>query len=168
MAAEQPPSFASLLSRFRGALGLTQEELAERAGLSARAISDLERGLKTRPRAYTVQQLADALRLSAADRATFEEAVLTASAGTRAGERPPEGGYLGALPDRPLVAREEERERLRALLQAAAEGAGQLVLLHGELGVGKTRLAQELMLEALSRGFLVTTGRCYAAEHAAP
>ena len=38
-------SFAALLRQHRQALGLTQEELAERAGLSGRAISDLEREL---------------------------------------------------------------------------------------------------------------------------
>jgi serine/threonine-protein kinase len=168
MAAEQPPSFASLLSRFRVALGLTQEEVAERAGLSARAISDLERGVKTRPRAYTVRQLAGALRLSAADRAVFEQAALAAGSGPQVDYERSVGGFLGAVPASPLVAREEERERLRAVLEGVAGGAGQLLLLSGEAGVGKTRLAQEVMVEARGRGYLVATGRCYAAERATP
>src|SRR5947209_5814584 len=63
--------FGPLLLNYRTAVGLTQEELAERAGISVRSISDLERGIKTRPRSYTVRQLADALKLSPADRARF-------------------------------------------------------------------------------------------------
>ena len=51
------------------AAALSQEELAERAGLSVRAISDLERGVHRVPRLETVRMLADALALSEADRA---------------------------------------------------------------------------------------------------
>jgi transcriptional regulator with XRE-family HTH domain len=35
------------LKKFRQAAGLTQEELADRAGISARTVSDVERGLRT-------------------------------------------------------------------------------------------------------------------------
>ncbi len=52
-------SFASLLRAFRVAAELTQEELAERSGVSVRAISDLERGVKTRPQRATVELLSD-------------------------------------------------------------------------------------------------------------
>ena len=58
------PPFARLLRQHRLGRGLTQEELAERARLSARAISDLERGLKRAPRASTVRLLAEALELT--------------------------------------------------------------------------------------------------------
>jgi predicted ATPase/class 3 adenylate cyclase/DNA-binding XRE family transcriptional regulator len=70
----QAPDFSTLLRRYRRSAGLTQEELAERAGLSARGISDLERGLKHRPHRDTVQLLADALQLTGEDRGTFEAA----------------------------------------------------------------------------------------------
>ncbi len=59
-----PLPFAVLLRRHRRAVGLTQEALAERAGLSLRAVSDLERGVKTRPHRDTVALLAAALGLS--------------------------------------------------------------------------------------------------------
>jgi transcriptional regulator with XRE-family HTH domain len=42
------PAFGALLRRYREEAGLTQEALAERAGLSARGISDLERGIRHR------------------------------------------------------------------------------------------------------------------------
>ena len=43
MSSHQIPPFADLLKRHRLAAGLSQEELAERAGLSPRGVSDLER-----------------------------------------------------------------------------------------------------------------------------
>jgi transcriptional regulator with XRE-family HTH domain len=50
-------SFAVVLKRERLAAGLTQEALAERATLSARAISDLERGVKQTPHQQTIERL---------------------------------------------------------------------------------------------------------------
>jgi tetratricopeptide (TPR) repeat protein len=67
-----------------------------------------------------------------------------------------------------LVARDEELVRLLSALDAVAGGAGRLVLLAGEPGVGKTRLAQEVTLEARNRGFLVATGRCYEPSQGIP
>src|SRR5919197_5989089 len=55
------PTFATLLRRYRQAAGLSQEELAERAGLSARTVGDLERGGSHAPRKDTVELLAQAL-----------------------------------------------------------------------------------------------------------
>ena len=55
--------FAGLLRMHRAEAGLTQEELAERAGLSPDAISALERGVRRRPQRQTVELLATALRL---------------------------------------------------------------------------------------------------------
>jgi transcriptional regulator with XRE-family HTH domain len=42
--------FSQLLPRYRSAAGLTQDQLSVRSGLSARAVSDLERGLHRAPR----------------------------------------------------------------------------------------------------------------------
>ncbi len=68
------PSFGALLKRYRLAAGLTQEELAERAGLSVRAISDLERGLHRSPQKETINLLADALRLDPQNRIALQDA----------------------------------------------------------------------------------------------
>src|ERR671936_2032422 len=63
--------FGPLLRHARLRGGLTQEALAERARLSWRTISDLERGVKQRPRCETVALLAEALRLPEPERAAF-------------------------------------------------------------------------------------------------
>jgi predicted ATPase/transcriptional regulator with XRE-family HTH domain len=65
---ETTMSFSSLLRRLRSAASLSQEDLAERAGLSKRGISDLERGARLAPRPETVRMLADALELGDAER----------------------------------------------------------------------------------------------------
>ena len=171
--------FGELLKRYRLAAGLSQEELAERAGLSPRGVSDLERGARTQPRPGTVRLLADALGLGGDDRAAFVAAARRTSAltetptasdsssegATDSSEPPhlllPIGGFLGALPDSPLVARNAEMKQLDALLLTVAHGAGRFVMLDGEPGVGKTRLAQEVMLSARNLGFLIAAGRCY-------
>jgi transcriptional regulator with XRE-family HTH domain len=64
-------SFAVLLRRLRKAAFLTQEDLAHAARLSARAISDLERGLTRRTRKDTAHKLADALNLTGSSREDF-------------------------------------------------------------------------------------------------
>jgi class 3 adenylate cyclase len=54
---------------------MTQEALAERAGLSARTVSDLERGLYQAPHRDTVARLAEALQLSQSKQAVLEAAI---------------------------------------------------------------------------------------------
>lgn len=158
-------SFGVLLKRYRRAAGLTQEALAARAGYSAVYIRMLERGVRT-PLPATAALLADALELAADERAALAATAARRrdnSAGVgRGSEAPlPTGGFLGALPPGPLVAREAELGQIAFALDAVLGGSGRLVLLAGEPGVGKTRLAQEVMLAARQRGCLVASGRCY-------
>jgi DNA-binding XRE family transcriptional regulator len=64
---EEPAvTFAGLLRRLRAEAGLTQEELAEAAGLSPRSVSDLERGVNRTARKQSAVLLAGALGLSGA------------------------------------------------------------------------------------------------------
>jgi transcriptional regulator with XRE-family HTH domain len=70
--AEPSVTFAGLLRKLRTEARLTQEELAEAAGLSPRSVSDLERGIASTPRRETVRLLADALHLPGPGRADFE------------------------------------------------------------------------------------------------
>ena len=66
--AEGRGTFAELLRQHRLAAGLTQEALADRAGLSVRGIADLERGARRYPHFHTLRSLAQALELDPADR----------------------------------------------------------------------------------------------------
>jgi class 3 adenylate cyclase/tetratricopeptide (TPR) repeat protein len=80
----------------------------------------------------------------------------------------PIGGFLGALPSGPLVGRDDEVVRIRNAIEAASRGEGRLLVLDGEPGVGKTRLAQETTLELRNRGFLITTGSSVESRQSIP
>ncbi len=127
-------SFGRLLRQARTAAALSQEELAERAGLSARGISDLERGLHRAPRLETVRMLAGALGLDDASRAALLAAARPEPAGTVART------HTSSLPVPPtrLVGREREVATLTVLLR---QDAVRLLTLTGPGGSGKTRLA---------------------------
>src|SRR5947209_11588838 len=73
MVATDPSAFGVLLRKYRADARLTQEELAERAGISARVVSDLERGVTQTPQRHTIQSLVDALDLSGDHRILFRK-----------------------------------------------------------------------------------------------
>jgi predicted ATPase/DNA-binding XRE family transcriptional regulator len=168
-------ALGSLLRRYREAVGLSQEELAERAAISVRGVSDLERGLRRRPYPATMRRLASALELTPEDRAKLLAAAQASAPEpmpptTRqpsVAESRPHGGsvesgaYLGARATLGLVGRQRELAQVEDALEGALGGSGQMVLLTGEAGIGKTRLAQELASIAAARGCIVATGRCY-------
>jgi DNA-binding SARP family transcriptional activator len=64
----------------------------------------------------------------------------------------------------PLVGRQAEWEQLLAVWRAAYHGAAQVVLLVGEAGIGKTRLAEEFGRWAIHQGIRVLTTSCYPAD----
>src|SRR5689334_14298645 len=82
MTRTQSNPFGDLLRQLREQAGLTQSDLAERAGLTPNAISALERGERRQPYPHTVNALADALGLAPEQRA----ALLAARASARGGE----------------------------------------------------------------------------------
>src|SRR3954469_19552127 len=95
-------ALGTLLRRLREESGLTQEELAERAGVSARTVSDTERGLRSRLYADTAGRLATGLGLDDPTRSGFVEV----ARGRHGADRVP----VNALPRplTPLVGRQEE------------------------------------------------------------
>jgi len=185
-----PPPFGALLKHYRRRAQLNQAGLAKGAGYSDSHISMLERGERL-PTPTTVDLLAQALDLEPHERTALHDALRRAretaieqdwsaqafsasppgalSPVARGDSSPPAwpvGGFLGAAPEAPLVAREEELVRVDATLAAVEGGAGRLVVLAGEAGIGKTRLAQEVAQRAWARGMLVATGRCYEPQQA--
>lgn len=143
-------TFGSALRRLREAAGWTQEELAERAGLTSHGISALERGLRSRPYPHTVRALAAALGLGPVDRAALLAAV--PSRGRATGGDSPDRPVVApvALPaaPTPLVGRDGD---VAALLDLLDDGGSRLLTLTGIGGVGKTRLAQAVALAAAER-----------------
>ena len=138
--AEPPVTFAGLLRKLRTEARLTQEELAEAAGLSPRSVSDLERGIASTPRRETVRLLADALHLPGPGRAEFE-----AVARGRQVPAAPVSGAAAAMRTLPRdIASFTGRQQELAELVEAAAGAGGVVGIHaigGMAGVGKTAFA---------------------------
>jgi LuxR family maltose regulon positive regulatory protein len=142
MNATQRQPFGAILRTFRVAAGLSQEELAERAHLSQRTVSDLERGITTAPYRDTVAVLADALELTESDRAELEDAVDRSRRPSTA-RREPGPAHLDPLlatklaipPARAaLVPRPHLIERLQTGLH------GPLTLLSAPAGGGKSTL----------------------------
>lgn len=117
--------FAAALRTRRLARGLTQDELAGRAGLGVRTLRELERGRVARPQRGTLTLLADALDLVGADREDFLAGTVTATPVTL------------PLPTAPaLIGRGADIAELLDLLERT-----ELVVLVGLAGVGKTGLA---------------------------
>lgn len=161
--------FGQLLRQYRRDAGLTQEQLAERAGLSVYSISNQERGVPHLPRADTIHLLATALDLSPAESQALVDAargvagpaqravtpagpavsvpaapvVRGAPVGWEGNVPVPPAGLEGKVPMPPasLIGRD-------ALVQSIVErlrlGEDRLLTLVGPAGVGKTRLALEV------------------------
>jgi tetratricopeptide (TPR) repeat protein/transcriptional regulator with XRE-family HTH domain len=139
--AEPPAGLAGVLRGLRAGAGLTQEELAEAAGLSPRTVSDLERGLATTPHKDTVRLLADALQLGGSARVEFEAAARGHAGPGRTRGR----GVAAATRTLPRdIASFTGRQHELAELAEAAAGAGGVVSIHaigGMAGIGKTAFA---------------------------
>ncbi len=140
----------------REAGGLTQEELAQKAGLTARGVSDLERGARNRPYPHTVRSLADALELPEEERSALFAAVPKRGRAA-AGEAVEVLAPSLPVPPTPLFGREGDREELADLLRRPEV---RLITLSGTGGVGKSRLAIQLAHDA---GELFPDGAAFVA-----
>jgi len=67
-----------------------------------------------------------------------------------------------------LIGRQVEVASLHALINQARKGHGQMVLLSGEAGIGKSRLAAEVKTQAQAHGFLVLQGNCFPTDRSTP
>ncbi|HEY0531612.1 MAG TPA: tetratricopeptide repeat protein [Actinoplanes sp.] len=131
------------LQRARVAAGVSQEELAERAGLSVRTVRDLERGRTRRPYPRTMRLLVAALGLSEAAAAQLMN--LSAASQTDLTKRPSEpvvprqlpatiGHFVGRVPEQHALGQLEGQ-------CGTPTGAVPICVLSGTAGIGKTALA---------------------------
>ncbi|MER7182986.1 AAA family ATPase [Streptomyces hyaluromycini] len=143
-------TFGEMLRELRRTAGLTQEELAEAAGLAARSIRDLERGRRKRPQRRTVELLVSALGLADADAAAL---LAVGRSGRQDGPVADDGVTGSGLLDR--------HSQLAALERAAGEaraGRGAVVLVRASAGMGKTSLVNAWAAAEQSRGIRVVRG----------
>ena len=142
-ARDATPTCGQLLQRYRVLAGLTQEELAGRAGYSGNYIGKLEQDQRGLP-AAAADRLAAVLGLADQDRAA-----LHAARERRQGGR--------ELPARLLAGRDAEMAQIRQYLAGAGPP---VLLLAGEPGMGKTRLLEEAASRAAGGGWGVARGGC--------
>jgi tetratricopeptide (TPR) repeat protein len=158
-----PPShlaFGTLLRRHRLAASLTQQALAECAGISVRRLGAMERGAPHAPRKDTLALLAQALALS-----PQEQAALWEAARCLRGAAPPAPTQLHDTGAPPLVGRARE---VQVLARHLARQGPPVLFLAGEPGIGKTRLLQEAAQRAESQGWRVLAGGCQRRDGQAP
>jgi transcriptional regulator with XRE-family HTH domain len=150
-------AFGAVLRNYRTIRGLTQEELADRSGLSVRAIRNLELGRTERPQRQTATLLATALRLTDPDRATLLAATgrrTTPPAREKTPTRRPAAwpvrlGRCELPPDVPeLVGR---ADTVAALSRVLTTPGPRLALVSGGPGVGRTATAVHVAHRVLHR-----------------
>jgi len=151
--AEPELSFAGLLRQLRAEAGLTQEELAEAAGLSPRSVSDLERGVTRAAHKDTAVLLAGALGLPGPVGELFVAAARGKAPAAEVLVARQEGaaGAFAAAATRALprdiaafTGRQAELAQLMGTLAAAAAAGGGVVgvcAVDGMAGIGKTTFA---------------------------
>lgn len=127
------PAFGTVLRSYRTTLGLTQEELADRSGMSVRAIRNLEIGRTGRPQRQSIALLATALRLTEPDHAT-----LLAAAG-RHEPAPSRPARCELPPDVPWLAGRDDA--VATITRVLTTPGARVALVNGGPGVGRTALA---------------------------
>jgi transcriptional regulator with XRE-family HTH domain len=160
--------FGAVLRRHRLGAALTQERLAERAGISAAGVAALEAGRRRAPRLSTVALIVDALQL---DDVSRDELVAAATNRVPGPDVLPGIGVANELRSVDMssephgfswrysfVGREGELERM----DDAWRRRSRFLLIQGGAGVGKTRLAAEFADSLRSAGVTTLWGRCTA------
>ena len=149
-------STAATLRRCRLRSGMSQEELANRAELSVRAIANIEAGRVRRPHAHSLRKLADALGMSGQERDVFvrrsslepsEEAVQEPARSVASNPDPLSPATLRIrarqLPTDigDFVGRQEECRAIGTFLRPNSAVRPPIAVITGQGGIGKTALA---------------------------
>ena len=133
---------ATQVRSLRIAAHLTLDALSDRSGISARAISDIERGVSTSPQGRTIFALADALTLDAADR----DGLLRAARAYPRSKMVARGRSIAVAPHRTgdFSGRDTEISDMLVTLSDAEETGAHVVVISGPAGMGKTTIALEV------------------------
>lgn len=173
---EQGNSFGYWLRRRRKALDLTQDALAQKVSCSQAAIKKIEAG-ERRPSRGLAQRLAEHLAIPAQQRGAFLQAARTLETAKHLplDALPVEamsaaGASDGLAPacdlKSPFVGRNNEYGQFLGLIARLTAGSGQVVLIEGEAGIGKSRLMIEVACYARRRALPVLVTNCYEIERA--
>lgn len=173
---EQGNSFGYWLRRRRKALDLTQDALAQKVSCSQASIKKIE-AEERRPSRGLAQRLAEQLAIPAQERAAFLQAARTLQTANRL---PLDALPLGAMSvagasdepapacdlKSPFVGRNNEYGQFLGLIARLTARSGQVVLVEGEAGIGKSRLMFEVARYAQQRSLPVLVTNCYEIERA--
>lgn len=175
-------SFGYWLRRRRKALDLTQEGLGQRVSCSSFTIRKIEAD-ERKPSRQLAERLAAALTIPQEERRAFLEVARGVRATGRmaldatpleapvqdqaaaSGGEPAPGAAAEAAP---FVGRGSEFGLLVGLISRLTAGAGHVVLIEGEPGIGKSRLMREAARYAEARGLQTLATNCYEIERAIP
>ena len=151
-----------LLRTHRRRLGLSQEDLAARTGISARGIRKIESQQIHTPRPTTVRLLADAFGLRGAEREYFcQSALATKPEPLPELPTPAQANTGGSGPgfEPTLVGRDRELSVLGSSAEAAVAGGGfRIVWVGGEAGAGKSALGRQLTAVLAGKGWTTSWG----------
>jgi transcriptional regulator with XRE-family HTH domain/dienelactone hydrolase len=174
---DQFATFGELLKYLRRRAGLTQRELSIAVGYSESQISRLEQNQRVPDQATLTALFVPALRIEREPEWTAQ--LLERAAAARQAATPsPRASAAPTIPDHELlferlrrsrlIGRADPQRRLIERLDRLNNGAGGVVLVSGEPGIGKTRLLDETVAAARSRGVQVLIGRCHERDVAIP
>ncbi len=167
---EQFATFGELLKYLRRRAGLTQREFSIAVGYSPAQISRLEHNHRPPDRATVAARFVPVLELEHEPEIVARLFELCASEPrTGPGEEDdwldPTSvvhGLFERMVRGRIVGREQEVGRALSAWSRAATGFGNMLLIRGEPGIGKSRLVRELALRAQAAGARVLAGECYA------
>ncbi len=162
---EPSPVIGDLLRYYREDAGLSQDALAARAGISVRALRNIERGAN-RPYPDTLRRLSDALGLAPPQRDALTVALLRRAAPPDAPSPlslpvpalAPAAGALRPAPAVDLPPLAGRAGEVAVIARYLAGEAPPVLLFAGEPGIGKSRLLAELAERAGAAGWAVLTG----------
>ncbi|MCW5853206.1 MAG: AAA family ATPase [Anaerolineae bacterium] len=155
-------TFTAWLKRKRREQGLTQEILAGLAGCSTPYLKKIEAGQR-QPTRQVVVALLDALQVPKDAQPTY---IALAFASPPPGAAEPLTPLIAPQTD--FVGRQAELAQMRQQWAQVQQGHARIVLVSGEPGVGKTRLAHEFITHVAHSGAAVLRGGCYEYEATTP